>query len=376
MATSIGDLAFMKKDLTDVKITIGSLLNNIGDNPFALCVIAPDSLIKIVPVMFNGIDVGSKALDTYEITENVCVIGGSLYAKVPSGLELITYIGNTKRVEIEEGTVRISAYALAGGKFEDVVLPRSLASIGHKAFYKCNSIDSIVFKSYYAPILEEQYDIAYFTDVNNIPTIPTNAYTTDGRYYGLGIVPYFMWGASSTPSNYFFGANFIDYIGHGVKDIEMVRPVNGVYYDTFIYDQYFNDIQDGAAAPDKITEAAMDAILKLAGVRVSLQHEQLVIDARAAYDKITSELQRSIISETMVDGTSLAAILTSAERRIEALKSVEDVVPEEDEEETVSPEDGELSVTLVITITAILLAAGVGTVVIIYLNDKKRKEQK
>ena len=376
MATTIGDLAFMKQNLTNVKITLGSLLNDIGDNPFALCIIAPDSLIKIVPVEFGGTVVSSTAVDTYEITENVLVIGGSLYAKVPNGMELITYIGNSDRVVVEEGTVRISAYAFAGADFEDVVLPRSLASIGHKAFYKCTSIDSVIFKSYYAPILEEQYEISYFMDLNNIPTIPTNAFTTDGRYYGLGIVPYFMWGASSTPSNYFYGANFIDYIGHGVKDIEMVRPVNGVYYDTFIYDQYFNDVQDGAAAPDKITEAAMDAILKLAGVRVSLQHEQLVLDARAAYDKITSELQRSILSETMVDGTSLTAILTAAERRIEALKSVEDVTPEEDGEDVESTDSGELSVSVVITITAILLVAGVATVVIIYLNDKKRKEQK
>ena len=277
---------------------------------------------------------------------------------------------------VEEGTVRISAYAFAGAAVEDVVLPRSLASIGHKAFYLCNSIDSIVFKSYYAPILEEQYEMTYYMDPSNIPTFPTNAYTTDGRYYGLGIVPYFMWGASSSPSNFFYGANFIDYIGHGSKDIEMIRPVNGVYYDTFIYNQYFNDVQDGAAAPDKITESAMEAILKLAGIRVSLQHEQLVIEARQAYDKITSELQRSILSETMVDGTSLTAILTAAERRIEALKSVEDVVPDEDEGDVDAPEATEPGVGVVIVITAILLAAGVGVVVVIYFKDKKRKEQK
>ena len=377
MATEIGDLAFMKPKLTNVTITIGSLLNSIGDNPFALCVINPNTLIKQIPVTFDGNIVGYEKLDTYEITENVLVIGGSIYARVPAGLELITYIGNAGRVNVEEGTVRISAYAFAGASVQDVTLPKTLESIGHKAFYKCTSLDSVVFKSYYAPILEEQFEITHFMDLNNIPALPSaGAYSDDYNMYGLGIIPYFMWGVASTPSNFFYGANFVDYIGICKGDVEMVRPVNGVYYDTFIYGQYFNDVQDGAAAPDKITTAAIEAIMKLAGVRVSLQHEQLVIDARAAYDKITSELQRSLVSETIVDGSSLTAILSAAERRIEALKSVENVIPEEDDEVTDSTETGEISVTVAIIVTVTLLVVGVATVVIIYLNDKKRKEQK
>ncbi len=378
MANSVGDLAFMKRELTFVEIKLGSLLDSIGDNPFAMCIIPASSLEKEVVVdSFGGVD-KTATINTYEISENVLVINGSIYARVPAGLELITYIGDDSRVTVEDGTVRLSAYAFAGAGVEDVVLPASLASIGHKAFYKCTNIDSIVFKSYYAPILEEQYDYEYYTNVDNVPTMPaTGAYSDDGKVHGLGIIPYFSWGVTATPSNYFYGATFIDYIGHGNKNIEMIRPVNGVYYDTFIYGQYFTDIQDGAAAADKITQAAIDAIMKLAELRISLQHENLVLEARAAYDKITSELQRSLVSETMYDGTSLTNILTAAERRIEALKSVENATPEEDDSTDETPGGtGEISVVWVITITSILIILGVGVVVIIYLNDKKGKKQK
>lgn len=378
MVSSLGDLAFMKRELTAVNVTLGRVLDSIGDNPFAMCIISPACLEKEVVVdSFNGVD-KTEIINTYEISENVLVINGSIYARVPSGLELITYVGDDSRVTVEDGTVRLSAYAFAGATVEDVVLPASLASIGHKAFYQCNNIDSIVFKSYYAPILEEQYDYEYYTNVDNVPTMPASgAYSDDGKIHGLGIVPYFSWGVTATPSNFFYGANFIDYIGHGDKNIEMVRPVNGVYYDTFIYGQYFTDIQDGAAAADKITQAAIDAIMKLADLRISLQHENLVLEARAAYDKITSELQRSLVSETMYDGSSLTNILTAAERRIEALKSVENATPEEDDDEDITTgETGEISVVWVITITSVLIVLGVGVVVIIYLNDKKGKKQK
>ncbi|MBR5818232.1 MAG: hypothetical protein IKY62_06255, partial [Clostridia bacterium] len=251
----------------------------------------------------------------------------------------------------------------------------------HKAFYECDKLTMVSFASYEAPVLEEEYDYSYWLSAENLPATGKyqyqDAYTQETmEYEGLGIVPYFMWNATETPSVIYYGANFADYIGHVNQNIVMVRPVNGVYYDTFIYNQYFNDVQDGAAAPDKITTSAIEAIMKLAGVRVSLQHEQLVIDARAAYDKITSELQRSLVSETMVDGSSLTAILSAAERRIEALKSVENVIPEEDDEVTDSTETGEISVTVAIIVTVTLLVVGVATVVIIYLNDKKRKEQK
>ncbi len=385
MAQSVGDLAFMKKDFTNVKITLGSLLTDIGDNPFAMCVISPECLVRYEDVSFGDDVVGTVQVNSYEISENVLVINGSIYARVPSGLELITYVGNEPRVSIDEGVVRISAYAFAGAvTLEDISLPETLKSIGHKAFYGCTSLDSVVFKSYTAPILEEEYDQDYYMSYDNLPG--AGDYTIgiyDSRYpnsqgtevkTGLSIVPYFTWGITSRPSNFFYGASFIDYIGHGDKDIEMVRPVNGVDYDTFVYGQYFKNVEDGAAAPDEVTTAAINAIKKLVGVRINLTHEPLVIEARAAYDKIATELQRAIVSERLTeDGTSLTNVLTSAERRIEALKSVADTPGEAPEEEEPTEEPKDNGTGWIIFITATLFVVGVFTVFIIYRKKKSKK---
>ena len=385
MAVSVDDFAFMKTEFTEVTLKLGELLNYIGDNPFAMSVIDRSCLEKPVLIdSFNGKE-NWGVTATYEITENVMVIDGSIYCKVPAGLELILYTGNDKRVTVADNTVRLSAYAFAGADVEDVALPYTLKSIGHKAFYGCDELDSIIFTSYYAPNLEESYDADYFADMKNIPGAGSYAY--EFMYHnshmetrtedGMAVVPYFMWGVSSNSSNFFYGANFIDYIGHGEKDIEMVRPVNGVDYETFIYGQYFTDVKDGAAAADNVTLAAIEAINKLVGVRVSLDHEQLVIEARAAYDKIATELQRAIISEMLTeDGTSLTNVLTAAERRIEALKSVQDTTPEVDDELDESTDGKDGGVGVVIAITAILLVGGIAIVVVIYLKDKKGNRSK
>lgn len=386
MASYVGDLAFMKQRFTIVRLTLGELLTEIGDNPFAMCIIDPECLTREVVVdSFNGTDL-TEAVNTYEISENILVINGSLYARVPNGLELVFYTGDGARYEVEEGTVRISSYAFAGSTLEDIVLPESLRSIGHKAFYGVTNIDSVVFKSYSAPVLEEEYDQEYYMSYDNIPGSGSYGISEyDSKYplsqntvikTGLGISPYYMWGITSRSSNYFYGASFVDYIGKGNKDIEMVRPVNGVGYDSFIYSQYFTDVQDGAAAPDEVTTLAIEAIEKLVGVRINLEHEQLVLEARAAYDRIATELQRAIVSERYDEsGTSYTNILTSAERRIAALKGAAGESPDEPEDapSTDEPENAPDNTVrnTVIVITALLLIAGVATVLII---ARKRRE--
>ena len=386
MASYVGDLAFMKQRFTIVRLTLGELLTEIGDNPFAMCIIDPECLTReIVVDSFNGTDL-TEAVNTYEISENILVINGSLYARVPNGLELVFYTGDGARYEVEEGTVRISSYAFAGSTLEDIVLPESLRSIGHKAFYGVTNIDSVVFKSYSAPVLEEEYDREYYMSYDNIPGSGSYGISEyDSKYplsqntvikTGLGISPYYMWGITSRSSNYFYGASFVDYIGKGNKDIEMVRPVNGVGYDSFIYSQYFTDVQDGAAAPDEVTTLAIEAIEKLVGVRINLEHEQLVLEARAAYDRIATELQRAIVSERYDEsGTSYTNILTSAERRIAALKGAAGESPDEPEDapSTDEPENAPDNTVrnTVIVITALLLIAGVAAVIII---ARKRRE--
>ncbi len=310
-ATYIGELAFIKEEMTDFEVTLGENLESMGDNPFAMCRLPMFS--STVSESFNGKDYVTTVY-TYDISENIKVIDGILYRVVPNGLELISYAGDNKTVKVADNTVRISAMAFAGTDIIRVELPKELSAIGHKAFFECESLALAVFTSYEAPILEEEYDAIYFQSGQNLPATGMYQFSDiDGNlieYPGLEIVDFFMWNATDNATNVYYGANFVDYIGHIKKPIVMLRPVNGTYYGTFIYDQYFGNTLDGASAPDDITIAAIEAINKLPE-KVSLSDKALVIAAREAYDKIATIAQQSLVDNTK---------LIQAEKRISDLE--------------------------------------------------------
>ena len=314
----LGDLVFIKEEMTNdyFEVVLGDKLVSIGDNPFAMCKLKPFS--KQESIEFNGEIVETKTIYTFNISDTVLVIDGSLYAKVPNGLELIAFAGtDTKNVTVADGTVRISAMAFAGTDVVKVNLPYELKAIGHKAFYDCDKLTTVVFASVYAPILEEEFDSSYYESFENFPATgeyeimidENNKFTVNG----LGVVPYYMWNiAGGKYSNVYYGANFVNQIGHGNPNLVMVKPVNGVYYDTFIYSQYFTAVEEGKEAAEQATLDAIEAINNLPQ-RIKLSDEALVIAARAAYDKIATTSQRGLVTNY--------SSLVSAENRIAALKS-------------------------------------------------------
>ena len=295
-ATRIGDGAFLKETMTPFDVKLSDKLVDIGENPFAMCKLS--AFTSVAYDEFNG-EQFEKVVSTYNISETVKVIDGMLYRVVPNGLELITYTGDATLVTVADGTVRIAAQAFAGSGVVQVVLPSTLRSIGHKAFYDCKALTMVSFASYEAPILEEEYDYSYWMSAENLPATGEYVYTDyTGKtkiYQGLEIVPYFMWNATDTPSVIYYGANFADYIGHVDQNMVMVRPVNGVSYDSFIFGKYFALSVDGAAAADATTLAAIAAINALPD-NITLAHKELVLAARAAYDKVTSDTQRGLVT--------------------------------------------------------------------------------
>ena len=311
---TLGDYVFMKEELTPFSVTLGAGLTSVGDNPFALCQIAPFS--TDVVVTFNGVDYTSKSY-TYDITDTVKVIDGSLYCKVNNGLELIVYAGiDHSDVQVAEGTVRITGHAFACSDVQMVTLPYTVGAIGHKAFYGCEDLKCVVFTSYDAPILEEEFDSSYYECFENIPGsgeygVYTDYDGTEVTITGMGLIPYYMWNANSGQYfNVFYGANFIDYVGYVDDKLTMVRPVNGQHYETYIMDQYFDLVIDGAAGADDTTLAAIAAINAIPE-RVTYAHKDIVEAARAAYNKIATKLQQSLVTNYDV--------LVSAEQRISAL---------------------------------------------------------
>ncbi len=371
-AVSIGTHAFLKESLTDLALTLGEKLEYVGDNPFALCRIRP--FHTTVTESFNGKDY-TKEINTFDLGDHIKVIDGHLYRIVPNGLEMICYTGDTDTVTVAEGTVRISDMAMAGTSVVKVILPQSLKAIGHKAFYGCEKLVMVSFASYKAPILEELFDLSYFGSGDHYPATGTySLYLPDGKTMvektGLGIVPYFMWNISDLPSNVYYGANFVDYVGHIDNTLVMVCPSNGLYYDSFILDQYFATTVAGTAAADETTLAAIAAINRLPEV-VNLSDKALVVAAREAYDQISSLVQRSLVTNY--------AKLTKAEKRITDLEFMNaDNQPEPEQPPAVEEEKGISIHTVLYIILGVLLGAATATAVIfgiLYFKKGRKQEE-
>ena len=326
-AVEIGDFAFVKEELVPFKVTLGNALVTLGDNPFAMCAVEPFHKDEVTT--FNGVDYVVPVY-TYDLSDTVSVIDGSLYCKVKNGLEMITYAGtNHADVVVAEGTVRITAMAFAGSDAEMVKLPYTVEAIGHKAFFACDSLKVVAFTSFAAPTLEEEFDSSYYESFQHVPgTGEFGDYTdydgTEVTITGMGLVPYYMWNATDgLYSNVFYGANFLDYIGYVDDKLTMIRPINGKDYDTYIYGQYFDLCVDGAAGADDTTLAAIEAISKIPE-RVTYEHKAIVEAARAAYAKIATTEQQALVSNYTV--------LVSAEQRIIQL------TPTDEEQEPSDPE--------------------------------------
>ena len=359
-AVSIGDFAFMKETLTDFAVTLGAQLETLGDNPFAMCVVAPFFVTETET--FNGVEYTAPVYD-YQLSDTVKVINGSLYCQTPNGgLEMITYTGrDADNVIIADGTVRISGQAFAGTAAQRVTLSYTVASIGHKAFFACDDLKMVVFTSFNAPILEEEFDSAYYEGLEHIPgSGDYGSYTdydgTEVMIQPAGIVPYFMWNATGGMySNCYYGANFVDYVGYVENKLVMVRPSNGVGYETFIMKQYFDFVFDGSVAAEDLTLEAIDAINSIPS-RVELKDEAVVVAARAAYDKVLNKAQQALVSNYNT--------LLSAEQRIVALKAAGEEAPEEEQPPVVEP-GGDNGLGWSATACVALVMVSAGTIAVI-----------
>ncbi len=419
-AKTVGDFAFIKQEMTDYLFevifdnnlddNISPKLTSLGDNPFAMCNLDPKSFYIDVPVYFNGKVIETSRVYTFDITKNVKIINGSIYTVVPYGLELTTYIGldadgnslDRTNVVLDESTVRVSAMAFAGSDIVRVTLPISMNSIGHKAFYACSELTTVVFESVKAPVLEEEYDEGYYISFENLPgkgdytfeqtldlkftntalginttgqdgTVETTK--TDIVYSGIEILPFYMWNITSEKgNNIYYGANFVDYIGHTTEDtrqydnmgkLVMVYPSNGKEYTSFIFGQYFDSSITGDIAAEDTTLAAIEAINRIPD-RVTLEHEAIVIAAREAYNKVTIKEQQLLV--TNIDK------LTKAEALIASYKNQNTGSEEPIADET--PADVGKIVLIVVVIIESVIILGLGITALVIFLVKKKKEKK
>ncbi len=366
-AVKLGDHVFIKSEYTEFDVVLGDKLSELGNNPFAMCDIKPFSVTTVTE--FNGNEYENDVF-TFDLNEYVKVIDGSLYITVPNGIELTTYAGSDDVAAVAENTVRISAFAFASSDVKQVILPHTVHSIGHKAFFGCEKLELVSFGSYNAPILEEEYDYLYYVSCENISGSGEYTFTAaDGKtqivQQGLGITPYFMWNASETPSSVFYGANFTNYIGHISEKIVMVRPANGKNYDSFIFNQYFSTVVDGAAAADEITLAAINAINALPE-NITLADKALVEAAREAYNRISLLEQKALVTNYNV--------LTQAEKRISDLEYLAQTdTSTDDTSGDVTGNGGNGAIVAIVCAVCVLVVLGCGAAVtVIFLKKKKR----
>ena len=353
---TVGKQAFIKETMTPVTVILGKDLVSLGDNPFAMCQVAPFSSVGEEKV--NGVKV-EVPVYTFEVSDTVKVVDGSLYSKVPMGWELIIYTGlNPENVKIPEDTCRITSMAFAGSQVGMVQTSFTVEAIGHKAFYDCNALHTVCLGSYLAPIMEEEYDPTYYDSFEHIPGSGDYGTYTDYEgnevpITGMGLIPYFMWNATGgVYHNVFYGANFVDYVGYVEDKLTLVRPVNGKQYDSYIMNQYFDVRIDGPQAPDEAAAAAIHAIKQIPE-RVKWEDRALVEAARAAYSKVATTLQQGLVSNY--------SDLVSAEQRIKLLDPA-NKDKEEDKDTVATPEKTNESNGFVIFLVVIALLAVLGYV--------------
>lgn len=356
---NVGTQAFLKETMTPVTVTLGKDIVSLGDNPFAMCQVKPFSTVGEEKVNDIKLEV---PVYTYEISDTVKVVDGSLYSKVPMGWELIIYTGlNPEHVKIPEDTVRVTAMAFVGSNVQMVQAPFTVEAIGHKAFFDCNALHTVILGSYNAPIMEEEYDPTYYDSFEHVPGAGDYGTYTDYSgnevaITGMGLIPYFMWNVTGgLYHNVFYGANFVDYVGYVEDKLTLVRPVNGKHYDSFIMNQYFDVRIDGQQAPDVAAAAAIHAIKQIPE-RVTWNDKPLVEAARAAYDKVATTLQQGLVSNY--------GDLVAAEQRIKLLDPAnqEKEDKEEDKNTAATPEAPKGPNGFVIFLVVVAIAAVLGYV--------------
>ncbi len=303
-ATEIGDFAFANALITEV--TLGSNVTKLGENPFANC-----PLVTFAKTTDNKADGTVSLEDTFDVSETVSVINGVLYEKLKSnGLELVSYPMMSEETQyiVADNTVRLSAMAFAGSNLSLVKLPLSLLTIGDKAFFGAENLDMVVFQSYTAPSLEEEYDETY-ADLENMASGSENMFAG----MGLGITDYYMWNFTD-PTNFYYGANFVNYVGKIENKLIMVKPSNGNGYNSFILGQYFGTTLEGAVAPLVSTLEVIELIDKIPADLDYKKHKQLVEDVRKAYDNLASLEQQALVHNyaKLVNAENIIVYLTPA----------------------------------------------------------------
>lgn len=334
--TSIGDQMFYYAKGLE-KIVIPDSVTTIGNNAFSYCdalkeVIIPESVVSIGTTLFancnsiNYLEIRSSCPDIcnifaspnmYETSSGVYLDNQISYTTWSSSLEtlilaendyftvvdnvlytkdmktLVLYPGGLTQSEftVPEGVTRIEVLAFReNDNLTKVILPESLVSIGHKAFYSCANLKTFEFRSYNAPLLEH--------------------YVNDDFYqYSI------------------FTDKFLTNISDADGSLEMIRPSNGKGYDSKYYLTYFGTVQ---LSEEVYEPAAKELAATILNTQVfSLDDSDNIAQLRAAYDALSDAQKAHMGSEVLAKLTELEnsiALLVSQAADLSAANVINDAI--------------------------------------------------
>ena len=288
LVESIGDYAFVGTTL--VEFGVGDNLKTLGRNPFIMC-----EDFEEFYYLEDGVKVYDKEL------ANVMIKDGVLYTKNARGYSLYCYptAKADTTLDVAEGTTRIEYQALYMNKnIETVTFPSSLRTISDFAFYGCENLTNVTFKSYYAPVLESYLSIAQdeptLITVDNVEQFPG----FDDLYkYNYSFV------LDGWTSRNYYNANFKAGVG-SEKAVKMsaVIPENSSGYDSILYNAYFNiaEDQNSGTAPGKYALAFIEAVYRLPE-NVDRFDRLLVEEAINAYNALAAHVdEKAYIDDATV----------------------------------------------------------------------------
>ena len=248
-------------------------LREVGDSAFIYTALIEfgvgESFEKLGLVVFEGCDNltafyyenedGEKAYDVEH--DNVMIADGVLYTAARNGWALAAYPAakDADTLTVAEGTVRINAGAAINAvNLKTVILPSTLKVVGNYAFAGCESLETVEFKSYYAPTLEgSMSDLEIKAeDKSNYPKFDL-LYSYD-----------YFYRFNKTVSIPFFYNNFVGVVGSAEADgLVAVIPDACEGYDALLYRAYFTFAKEtGGVTVGKYAVAFIDAVAALPDV--------------------------------------------------------------------------------------------------------------
>ena len=424
MVEEIGSAAFAYTAIEEFEIF--GALKTVGTSVFEGC-----ESFKAFYTTVDGVKVYDKEYRSAEKNEGVMIKDGVLYTINDLGYVLSVYPAAKadKEFIVADGTVRIEYCAAIGNKLvERVVLPGTLRYIGNHAFYRCESLKTVVFKSYYAPVLEgtltgDKLDINTET-VKDYPGFD-KLYKYDYYFRKDGVVnaPYYY-------------NTFVDAVASSkASGLTYVIPENNSGYDSKIYKAYFASSEETTGTvmgpyaiafidavsklPEKadrfdvaLVEAAINAYNALEGssdmnyiddatvarfnkarseYNISVAENKinhlfhidnseysfnLVKDARATFLALTAEeqaqvsnaltLENKISDLTAAMGVNPDFSLTYAEHFPEEQKPDEPAAPGDD--------DGNIVTVIIIVAASLVAVAGAAVAVVLILKRRSAKK--